>query len=298
VKRSSIDVRTKPGEVWRVRGRHVALVRPIVLGILNVTPDSFSDGGKFDSVDAASAQARRMIDEGADAIDIGGESTRPQGAAPVSAELELSRILPVVRALRDRFPNLLLSVDTTKADVARAALDAGADIINDVSGFRIDPRVGEIAASAHAGVVLMHSRGGVTEMGTYKFAQYGDDVVGDVIGELETAVQAALAAGIAREAIVLDPGIGFAKRSEHSIRVLAELERVRALGFPVMVGVSRKRFVGELSNVQRAQDRMAGTVGANVAALLNGARLFRVHDVAPNRQALDVAWGILSSGSR
>jgi dihydropteroate synthase len=271
------------------------MARPVVVGILNVTPDSFSDGGKFDSVDAASAQARRMVDEGADVIDIGGESTRPQGAAPVSPEQELTRIMPVVRALRDRFPNALLSVDTTKARVARAALDAGADIINDVSGFRIDPRLGEIAASTHAGVVLMHSRGGVAEMGTYKFAQYGDDAVGDVIAELETSVRAALDAGVAREAIVLDPGIGFAKRSEHSIRVLAELERVRALGFPIMVGVSRKRFVGELSNVQRAEDRLGGTIGANVTALLFGARLFRVHDVAPNRQALDVASGIVAA---
>ena len=184
----------------------------------------------------------------------------------------------------------------TPEDVANAALDAGVDIVNDVSGFRIDPRVGEIAAARHAAVILMHSRGGVTEMGTYRYAEYGSDVVGEVIGELTEVIDRAIATGVARDAIAIDPGFGFAKRSEHSLRVLAELDRVCALGFPVMVGVSRKRFVGELSRVHTPADRIAGTVGANVAALMNGARLFRVHDVAPNRQALDVAWGILQAG--
>jgi len=168
-------------------------------------------------------------------------------------------------------------------------------VINDVSGFRIDPQVGEIAAARQAGVILMHSRGGVSEMGTYRYAEYGSDVVADVIAELRTSVEAALSMGIERRSIVIDPGIGFAKRSEHSLRVLAELDRVCALGFPVMVGVSRKRFVGELSGVHSATDRIAGTVGANTAALMKGARLFRVHDVAPNRQALDVAWAIVQA---
>jgi dihydropteroate synthase len=202
----------------------------------------------------------------------------------------------VLSAIRDAFPDILLSIDTTKAEVASAALAAGADVINDVSGFRIDPRVGEIAAARRAGVVLMHSRGGVAEMGTYRYAEYGSDVVADVIGELMASVESAVSVGVARDAIVIDPGIGFAKRTEHSLRILAELDRVCALGFPVMVGVSRKRFVGELSRVHTATDRIAGTVGANVAALMNGARFFRVHDVAPSRQALDVAWGILQAG--
>jgi dihydropteroate synthase len=284
------------GEIhWRVRGRTVPITRPFVIGILNVTPDSFSDGGRFDRLEPAMAQVRAMVEEGADGIDVGGESTRPQGASPVSAEKELQRVMPVVSAIRTTFPDVLLSIDTTKAAVANAGLDAGADVINDVSGFRIDARVGEIAAARDAGVVLMHSRGGVAEMGTYRFAEYGNDVVGEVIGELTEAVHRAIATGVAREAIVIDPGIGFAKRSEHSLRILAELDHVCALGFPVMVGVSRKRFVGELSRVHSAADRIAGTVGANVAALLKGARLFRVHDVAPNRQALDVAWGIVQA---
>jgi dihydropteroate synthase len=282
---------------WRVRGRTVPITKPFVFGILNVTPDSFSDGGRFDTLEGAMTHVRTMVAEGADGIDVGGESTRPQGAAPVSADQELERVMPVLSVIRSAFPELLLSIDTTKAEVASAALDAGVEVINDVSGFRIDPRVGEIAAARHAGVVLMHSRGGVAEMGTYRYAEYGTDVVGDVIGELTRAVQGAVSAGIAPGAIAIDPGIGFAKRSEHSLQVLAELGRVCALGFPVMVGVSRKRFVGELAGVHTASERVAGTVGANVAALINGARLFRVHDVAPNRQALDVAWGIMRAGS-
>ena len=280
-----------------MRGRTVPITRPFVFGILNVTPDSFSDGGRFDKLEPAMAQVRTMVAEGADGIDVGGESTRPQGASPVSSDEELRRILPVVSAIRSAFPHVLLSADTTKAEVASAALDAGAEVINDVSGFRIDPRVGEIAAARQAGVILMHSRGGVSEMGTYRFADYGSDVVADVINELTVSVEGALSAGIARDAIVIDPGIGFSKRSEHSLRVLAQLVRIGTLGFPVMVGVSRKRFVGELSRVHTAADRLAGTVGANVAALMNGARLFRVHDVAPNRQALDVAWGIVQAGA-
>ena len=274
----------------------MSIAKPFIFGILNVTPDSFSDGGRFNRLEAAMAQVRAMVEQGADGIDVGGESTRPQGAAAVTADEELRRVMPVVSAIRSTFSDVLLSIDTTKAEVANAALEAGVDVINDVSGFRIDPRVGEIAAARQAGVVLMHSRGGVSEMGTYRYADYRSDVVGDVIGDLMAAVKNAESAGVARGAIAIDPGIGFSKRSEHSLRVLAELGRLSALGFPVMVGVSRKRFVGELSRVHKAADRIAGTVGANVAALMNGARLFRVHDVAPNREALDVAWGIVQAG--
>lgn len=278
---------------WRVRSGLLLIDRPIVFGILNVTPDSFSDGGAFNDPDAALAHVREMVSQGADGIDIGGESTRPQGARVVTTEEELARVIPPLAAMRKEFPRLLLSVDTSKGDVARAAIAAGADAINDVSAFRIDPSIREIAASERAGVVLMHSRGGVAEMGTYRYADYNNDVVGQVIRELQTAADSALEAGVTRDSIVLDPGIGFAKRTDQSVRVLAELNRLEALGYPVMVGTSRKRFVGELSRVERPEDRVAGTVGANVAALVRGARLFRVHDVAPNRQALDVAWAIL-----
>ena len=282
-------------DVWRIRGREIALDRPLVIGILNVTPDSFSDGGKFDTLDGAMERARVMVEEGADGIDIGGESTRPQGARTVSVEEEARRVVPVVAALRAELPNVVLSIDTMKSSIAEMAIAAGAEVINDVSGFRIDPSIGEIAAATGAGVILMHSRGGVAEMGTYRYAEYGDDVVGEVLGELRNSVQSALSAGVPHDAIVIDPGIGFAKRSEHSLRILAELDRVQSLGFPVMVGVSRKRFIGELSGVQTASERVAGTVGANVAALMRGARLFRVHDVGPNREGLDVAWGIIQA---
>ena len=282
--------------VWRIRGRELRIDRPIVVGILNVTPDSFSDGGQFESTDAALEQAERMLAEGADAVDIGGESTRPQGARAVSSAEEMDRILPTIRAVRGRFATVPISVDTTKSEVASAAIAEGADIMNDVSGFRIDPRMGEIAAATGAGVVLMHSRGSVEEMGTYRHANYGEDVVAAVHAELGSSLANALEAGVDRRAIVLDPGIGFAKRSEHSLLVLARLEQLTSLGCAIMVGVSRKRFIGELSGVATARERVAGTVGANVAGLMHGARLFRVHDVAANRQALDVAWGIIRAG--
>ena len=286
----------RPASFWRIRGRTIPIAHPLVMGILNVTPDSFSDGGRFESVGQALDQARRLIAEGADGIDVGGESTRPQSAQPVSPEEELRRVVPVLEVLRSEFPAVILSIDTSKADVARTAVELGADVINDVSGFRIDPRIGEIAASTGAGVVVMHSRGGVAQMGTYQHAVYGDDVVEEVVRELRASVDLAVRSGVDRHSIVLDPGIGFAKRSEHSLAVLAELHRITSLGFPVMVGVSRKRFVGELSGVDRPSDRVAGTIGANVAALMRGASLFRVHDVAANRQALDVAWAVDRAG--
>jgi dihydropteroate synthase len=281
---------------WQLRSARFPLSRPIVLGVLNTTPDSFSDGGRFHEPAAALAQATRMLHEGADIIDIGGESTRPQGATPVDAREELRRVLPVIRAVRAAHPEAILSIDTVKADVAAAAIEEGAEIVNDVSGFRLDARMGEIVATLGAGVILMHSRGGVHDMALYTHATYGADVTGEVLTELGEAVHRASAAGVRREAIVVDPGLGFAKRSEHSLRVLSELRRFQSLGFPVLVGASRKRFVGEASGVQQAADRLFGTVGAHVIALAHGARLFRVHDVAAARQSLDVAWAVLRAG--
>lgn len=261
------------------------------MGILNVTPDSFSDGGQFFSVESAVARARRMQEEGADIIDVGGESTRPQGAVPVDRAEEMRRVIPVVEGITAALPDVVLSIDTVKADVAQRALEAGARIVNDVSGFRLDPRMGEICAAAGAGLVLMHSRGTVSEMGTYAQARY-DDVVDEVLAELRERVTAARDAGVAEECIAVDPGIGFAKRAEHSLGMLAALPELVAWGFPVVIGVSRKRFVGEIAGTPEPSGRLFGTVGANVAALDRGARVFRVHDVAANRQALDVAWAI------
>jgi dihydropteroate synthase len=283
---------TTPG--WRVRGRLVALERPFVFGILNVTPDSFSDGGRFDALDRALAHVERMVAEGADGVDVGGESTRPQGARPVDAAEERHRVLPVVREVARRFPALALAVDTVKAAVAEAALGEGAQVVNDVSGFRLDPAMAGVCARGDAGVVLMHSRGTVSEMATYQHATY-DDVTATVAAELQRCVRVAEEGGVATEAIALDPGLGFAKRSEHSLRVLGELPRIAALGFPVYVGASRKRFVGEISRVGAPDERLFGTVGASVAALMHGARLFRVHDVRAHRESLDVAWAILEA---
>ena len=279
---------------WRIRGRVLDLNRPIVMGVVNVTPDSFSDGGRFFSVDAAVEHGRRLCAEGADMLDIGGESTRPQGAQPVAAAEERRRVVPVVEALVRAVPQAALSVDTVKAEVARAALDAGAHIVNDVSGFRLDPRMREICAETDAGVVLMHSRGEVADMGTFVFATYGS-VVHDVFEELRDLVRAAEAAGVNPACIAVDPGLGFAKRSEHSLAMLAAVPLLAAWGYPVVVGASRKRFIGEITGVKEASERVHGTVGANVMAFLDGARIFRVHDVAPTRQALDVAWAVLTN---
>jgi dihydropteroate synthase len=269
----------------------IVIDRPIVIGVLNVTPDSFSDGGRFASVAAAVKHAESMVAEGADIIDVGGESTRPQGAQPVAAEQELERVLPVVRELRRALPETPISVDTVKAEVAAAALTEGAQIVNDVSGLRLDPLMAETCATSGAGVVLMHSRGGVSEMASYAVATYSD-VVSEVLGELRERVDHARRAGIADERIVVDPGIGFSKRSEHSLAVLGALDRLAAWGYPILVGASRKRFVGELTGAADPADRIHGTTGANVAALDRGATLFRVHDVRAARQALDVAWAI------
>jgi dihydropteroate synthase len=281
---------------WQLRTTALTLDKPRILGIVNVTPDSFSDGGRFFSGDAAVAHGLRLVEEGADLLDIGGESTRPQGATPVDAREELARVLPVVTALHERVPEVPISVDTVKSEVAAAVLAAGAEVINDVSAFRLDPLSAEVCARASAGVILMHSRGSVADMATYQHAIYGADVAGEVLAELCESVRLAEAAGVERSRIALDPGVGFSKRSEHSLAVLRAIPRFTALGYPVVVGASRKRFIGELTGVRNPAERVEGTVGTNVMALALGARIFRVHDVRATRRALDVGWAILQSG--
>ena len=281
---------------WNVRGRAVTLERPLVMGIVNVTPDSFSDGGSFFSPGAALAQAAQLLAEGADILDIGGESTRPQGAESVSAAEELRRILPVIRTLAAEHPDALLSVDTVKSSVAEQAILAGAHIVNDVSAMRLDPEMPGVCARHDAGVVLLHSRGGVEDMATYAHAVFAGDPLDDVLQELRERVECALAQGISRDRIVVDPGIGFGKRGAHSLRLLGCLERIAAWGFPVMIGASRKRFIGEITGVAEPRLRVHGSVGAAVAAYERGARIFRVHDVAATRQALDVAAAIRAAG--
>lgn len=276
---------------WRTGLGSLSLDRPRVMGILNVTPDSFWAGSRSTDPSEALARADAMLEEGADLLDVGGESTRP-GARAVSADLEVSRIVPVVRELARRYPQVPVSVDTVKSDVARAALAEGAAIVNDVSGLRLDPALGPLVAEHGAGLVLMHSRGTVERMASYDEADYDADAVGLVVRELSVALKRAAEAGVDEASIVVDPGLGFAKRTDHSVDVLAGLPRIAALGRPILVGPSRKRFIGELAGGAPPEDRLPGTIAACVAALDRGASIFRVHDVGPVRQALTVAHAI------
>ncbi len=255
----------------------------VVMGIVNVTPDSFSDGGRFLDPAAAIAHGRALLAEGADVLDVGGESTRP-GAAPVGAAEELARVLPVVEALAAA--GATVSVDTTKAAVAAPCLAAGARWVNDVSALRADPALAGVTADAGAELCLMHMRG---EPRTMQADPRYDDVVDDVRAFLEERLSAAVAAGVAEERVWLDPGIGFGKTAEHNLALLGRLDALVALGRPVLVGTSRKSFLGRLTGRAEAADRLAGTLATTVLARARGARGFRVHDVAPARDALLVA---------
>ena len=277
---------------WRTGRGFMLLDKPRVMGILNLTPDSFFDGGRHTGLAAALHQVDTMLAQGADIIDVGGESTRP-GAQPITEAEEVERVVPVVREVVRRWPDTAISVDTVKSAVASAATSEGAAIINDVSGLRLDARIAAVAARSGAGLVLMHSRGSVAQMARYELAQYGDDPVGDIVDELQSSVALAVDAGVEDDQIVIDPGLGFSKLTEHSVAVLGQLDRVCSLGYPVLVGPSRKRFIGELSGGLPPEDRLEGTLGALVAALALGASIFRVHDVAAARRALDVADAIL-----
>jgi dihydropteroate synthase len=290
------DQSAESNRLWRAGSREIRLDRPIVVGILNVTPDSFSDGGNFFDPDAALAHASRMIGDGADIIDIGGESTRP-GAVGVRQNEESRRVHPVVRAIREALPDVPISIDTTKASVAAEAIDAGADIVNDVSAMRFDYEMPAVVAQTRSGLILMHSRGSLEEMATYAHAVYLPDVTGEVIEQLRERILVAEDSGVARERICIDPGFGFSKTGEHSKKVLLELDRIVALGYPVVAGPSRKRFVSERSDNADVtlEDRDAGTVAACVMALERGAMLFRVHNVRAARRALDVAWSVLTA---
>jgi dihydropteroate synthase len=256
--------------------------RTLLMGVVNVTPDSFSDGGAFAEAPAAIARARALVADGADIVDIGGESTRP-GAEPVPARDEAARVVPVVRALRELAA--VVSVDTYKAEVAAAALDAGAEIVNDVSGGTLDPEILRVAARHGACVVLGHLRGSPADMNAQ--ARYGD-VVHDVAAELEARIDEAVAAGVSLSRLWIDPGLGFAKRADHSLELLARLGELGALGRPIVVGASRKSFVGKLTG-REVGDREIGTAAANTAAVLAGANVVRVHDVAAQRDAVRIA---------
>ena len=277
---------------WKAGAREIVLDRPIVMGILNLAPDSVSGGGSSFSPDAAVARVAEMVDEGVDIVDLGGEPTRP-GAAPAPADDELRRVIPAVRAVRERWPDLPLSIDTAKSGIARSAIEVGADIINDVSAMRLDPVMPIVAGSTGCGLILTHSRGGISDMSTYAHANYGN-VTTEVLAELSAQMLVADAAGVDRKCVVVDPGFGFSKKSDQSIRLLRELDRFSSLDVPVMVGVSRKRFVREAAGISDpGQDDSDGaTTAVNVIALERGARIFRVHNVRMARRALDTAWAV------
>lgn len=264
---------------------------PQIMGILNVTPDSFSDGGKFSGLDAAMQQVELMLSEGVDIIDIGGESTRP-GSDPVAAAEQIRRVVPVIEAIRRFNSDCLISIDTTLSEVAKAALDAGADMINDVSGGRADPAILTLAAQTGAPIILMHSQGTPKTM---QDNPHYDNIVQEVIDALMASVHAALAAGVKKQAIAIDPGIGFGKRKQDNLDLLAHLEALVATGFPVLLGTSRKRFMGAICDVTEPSELVTATAVTTALGVMAGVQMFRVHDVKENRQAADVAWAIKQS---
>jgi dihydropteroate synthase len=262
-----------------------------LMGIVNVTPDSFSDGGRFLEPDPAIQHARRLMDEGADLLDVGGESTRP-GAGAVSAAAELDRVRPVLEGLlgpQRALAGAAISIDTSKLAVAEAALDLGAAIVNDVTALRSEPELGALCAERDCGLVLMHMQGSPRTM--QENPSY-DDVVDDVKAFLAERIEFAMSQGVAEERIWVDPGIGFGKTVDHNLELLHRLGELGGLGRPIVVGASRKSFLGKLTG-RGVGERLGGTIASNVLALRAGADVFRVHDVAELRQALDVAEAIL-----
>jgi dihydropteroate synthase len=256
-----------------------------VMGIVNVTPDSFSDGGLFLEAQAAIEHGRALVAEGAEIVDVGGESTRP-GAEPVSAVEELERVQPVIEGLAGDGAGAQISIDTSKAVVARAALEAGASLVNDVSALRADPQMAGVVADSGAECCLMHMLGEPRTM--QRDPRYGD-VVDDVKRFLEERLAFAVREGIAERRVLLDPGIGFGKTVEHNLELLRRLDELSSLGRPIVIGTSRKSFLGRIAGEASGSERLAGTLATNVLALERGASIFRVHDVAPVREALAVA---------
>ncbi|MCG8488875.1 MAG: dihydropteroate synthase [Chromatiales bacterium] len=262
--------------------------RPQIMGVLNLTPDSFSDGGRYDT-DKAVARGLEMIGEGADIIDIGGESTRP-GAKRISVAEQIDRVLDTIIGLADRLPaDIPISIDTTKSEVAAKAIEQGAGVINDISAGRDDPEMFALAASTGVTIVLMHMQGSPEMMQrnpVYK------DVISEVMRFLESRIEAAVKAGVSRESIVIDPGIGFGKGRRHNLQLLAHLKQLKAMGYPLMLGASRKGFMGSLCEVSNPHQLIPATCSTTALGVIAGVDLFRVHDVWQNRQAADVAWAV------
>ncbi|NJD90653.1 MAG: dihydropteroate synthase [Geobacter sp.] len=282
---------TGVAQIWRFGRREFNLSdNPCVMGILNLTPDSFSDGSRYDSVDAAVDAALQMAADGADIIDIGGESTRP-GAPQVSAAEELDRVMPVIERLTGRVA-VPLSIDTWKANVASAALAAGVEIVNDISAMGFDPLMKDVLAGSDAGVVLMHTRGRPGDM--QDNTSYGD-IVSEVSDSLQASIEAAVLAGISKERVVVDPGIGFGKSIEGNLEIIHRLGEFARLGRPLLIGTSRKSFIGKVLG-RGVYERLFGTTASVAVAMMNGASLFRVHDIRAVRDTVDMVRAIQLSG--
>jgi len=264
-------------------------LRTYLMGILNVTPDSFSDGGEFYSTEAAVIQARRMVAAGADIIDIGGQSTRP-GSSQITLQQELDRVLPAIAAIRegpDEWADVPISIDTTRAEVADRAIAIGADVVNDISGGTFDPDMFSVVAQKQVPIILMHIRG--TPQTMQNFTDY-EDLIGEIYGFLESRINAAVEAGIERSRLIIDPGIGFAKTGAQNLEIFRQMSRFRALGVPILVGPSRKSFIGHLlDRPTDPKERVWGTAAACVGAIAGGADILRVHDVAEMRDVCRVA---------
>ena len=277
------------GTLWKIAGRTVDLSeRAMIMGVLNVTPDSFSDGGEFFTTEKAVEQGKRMAVEGAQIIDVGGESTRP-GAEAVSADDELARVLPVITQLHESV-SAFISIDTSKASVAREALQAGATIINDVTGGRADPEMMALAAESGAGFIIMHMQGTPRTM---QAAPHYEDVVSEVTNFFRQQYKRALECGVDAMAIAFDPGIGFGKTVEHNLSLLAHLERLRVQERPLVVGVSRKSSLGKMIGSNAMEDRLAPTIAFSALLRERGANVLRVHDVKENVAALRAAEAVL-----
>ena len=279
-----------PGEepaIWQTAAGPIALDRPVIMGILNLTPDSFSDGGQFVEPGRALARAETLLGDGATILDLGGESTRP-GAVPIPEAEEIRRVRPLLEELPRRLPDAFFSIDTTRSAVARVALDLGAAIVNDVSGLRLDPATAGLVAERKAGLVLMHSRGGPGMLASHEHAEYPEGVLPTVVTELGQSVDRAGAAGVPGANIVVDPGLGFGKTPDQSVELLRGLAALRSLGKPILIGPSRKRFLGAITG-KPVEDRDAATAAACALGWTLGARIFRVHEPAAVRDALLVA---------
>lgn len=271
---------------WKTARRTISLDHPLVMAILNVTPDSFSDGGEYLSVNDALRQAEKMIDEGADIIDIGGESTRP-GGKPVATDEEIGRVVPVIAAIAKRFDKPI-SVDTTKSKVAEKTIDAGAEIINDISGLRFDERIADVAASSNAGLVLMNSRGTFETLHTQSPVE---DILAEVTTDLQRAIDVANSHGVKNEQIALDVGIGFGKTQEQNLELLAKLGKLVSEfeQYPMLIGASRKSFIGRILGDVPPSERLGGSIAVAVVAVWNGAKIVRVHDVKETVAAIKTA---------